>query len=290
MRPFTRFTAPAVTAVAIAILLAACGQVSADPTPSDQPSPTPVASPSADPTPTPTPTPSPTPKPTVTPQPAPSDEPPTATPTPAPIQVVKHQTPMVGRSTADGVNVRERPDLQAPVLRWSNGDGAPTEIRLAKGGSVGVIYGPLVADGESWYLVTSYTSGHNYFGYGWVAGRFLERESDLDDPLMLASIRGVITGLGEGDALTADVDENTALGLEFAAAPMPGATSCEIDVDIVGTDGVRADAATFTASDSIVATVHTWELDGLLVEIGGQVTVEVDTDCSFLLALRAYAG
>jgi hypothetical protein len=287
MRPATGFTAPVIAAVAVSVILAACGQMSANPDPVETP--TPVASPSADPTPTPKPTPVVTPTPVASPTVAPSPTP-VATPAPAPIKIVKHETPMLGRSLADGVNVRERPDLQAPVLRWDNGDGPSTEIRLAEGQVVGVIYGPLYADGESWYLVTSYSSGHNHFGYGWVAGRFLAREAALDDPLMLASIRGVITGLGEGGSLSADVEQNTALGLEFAAAPMPGATSCEIDVDMVGTDGVRVDAASFTASDSIVATVHTWEVANLLVEIDGRVSVQVETDCSFLLALRAYAG
>lgn len=297
MRP-TRLAAPVIATIAFSLVLAACGQAVAQPTPSETP--TPVASPSTDPTPKPTvkpvatPTPKPTPseapaQPVATPTVAPSPKP-VVTPSPEPIQVVKHETPMIGRSLADGVNVRERPDLQAPILRWSNGDEPLTEIRLAEGQSVGVIYGPLYADGESWYLVTSYSSGHNHFGYGWVAGRFLAREGDLDDPLMLTSIRGVITGLGESGFLSANVEAGIALGIEFAAAPMLGATSCEIDVDLVGVDGVRVDAARFTASDSIVATVHAWEIVGLNINEPGEVRVEVETDCSFLLALRSYQG
>lgn len=294
MRPSTRLTAPVVTAVALSVVLAACGQVTANPDPEETP--TPVASPSADPTPTPTPKPvvTPTPKPTVAPSPVAE---PTASPTPAPvaspapIPVVRHETPMLGRSTADGVNVRERPDLQAPVLRRTNdADGSSTPVQLAEGGSVAVIYGPLVADGESWYLVTSNTSGHNHFGYGWVAGRFIAREGDLDDPLMLASIRGVVTGLGEGDSFSAAVAASEALGIEFAAAPMSGATDCEITIEFVGTDGTRVNAATFTASDSIVGTVGTMEIDGLYVTSAGQVELHVVTDCSFLVALRSFQG
>jgi hypothetical protein len=280
-----------VGALSLAVVLAACGQAVAKPNPPDA-DPTPALSPTETPTPTATPSPTPkptpvmTPKPSATPAPSRVPEKPTA-PTPQPITLVEHETPMVGRSLADGVNVRERPDLQAPVLRWDNGDDV-FDVRLAADQLVVVRYGPLYADGESWYEVTSYGDEHRAFGYGWVAGRFLAPEPRADfDPGQMG-IRGLLTGLGTGGSISADVEFPSALGVVVAAAPMPGIATCEIDLDVI-VAGTRVDAAHYIVRESIANLVAPWDIGGPETGVGDEMTFEVDTDCSFALLVQEFS-
>lgn len=288
-------SATLVGALALTVVLAACGQAVAnpnptdtDPTPTPTPiaTPTPVATPTATPRPTPKPTPVTKPKPSATPAPSRAPEKPDA-PKPPVVKLVQHETPMVGRSLADGVNVRELPDLQAPILRWDNGDDV-FDVRLAADQLVVVRYGPLYADGESWYEVTSYGDEHRAFGYGWVAGRFLAPEPGADfDPASMG-IRGLLTGLGTGGSISADVEFPSALGVVVAAAPMPGAASCEIDVDVL-VAGTRVDAAHYSVRESIANLVAPWDIDGPEVGVGDVVTFEVTTNCSFALLVQEFS-
>jgi hypothetical protein len=275
-----------VGALALAVVLAACSQAVANPEPTDD-EPTPVMSPTETPTPTATPEPTPviTPEPTPTPAPSQAPEKPSA-PKPT-IKLVEHETPMVGRSLADGVNVRERPDLQAPVLRWDNGDDV-FDVRLAMDQLVVVRYGPLYADGESWYEVTSYGDEHRAFGYGWVAGRFLASEPRADFDPGPMGIRGLLTGLGTGGSISADVEFPSALGVVVAAAPMPGATTCEIDVDVI-VAGTRVDAAHYNVRESIANLVAPWDIGGPEAGVGDEMTFEVDTDCSFAMLVQEFS-
>ncbi len=279
-----------VGALALAMGLAACGEAVANPNPTDPnpttdatPTPTPVATPTATPTPTPTPvaTPSPsgTPTPTLAPKPD-AQKPPVIT-------LVEHTTPMIGRSLADGVNVRERPDLQAPTMRWDNGDEV-FDVRLAADQLVVVRYGPLYADGESWYEVTSYGSQHMAFGYGWVAGRFLAPEPSADFEPDRMGIRGLLTGLGTGGSITPDVEFPYAVGVVVAAAPMPGAESCEIDVDLIAA-GTRVDATHFTVQESVANLVTPQDIGAPEMSVGDEISFEVDTDCSFALLVQEFS-
>jgi len=85
----TRFFAPGAALLGLTIILAACGQTPADPG-SPNPSPTEAASPSDEPSPSVAPT-------------------PTEQPSPDPIEVVEFELPMIGRSTADDVEVHTLP-------------------------------------------------------------------------------------------------------------------------------------------------------------------------------------
>lgn len=281
MRPSTRFTAPVVTAVVLSVLLAACGQVNANPDPSETPKPTPVATPSTDPTP------KPTVKPVATPAPAP--EKPVATPmptpvaTPTPIKLVEHRVPMIARSTADRVNVRERPDLDAAIYRWDTGDKV-YEVRLAAGQVVEVITGPFYADGESWYQIQAADDRYPGFGKAWVAGRFLEK---IDDHVY-AGLVASFTGLGTNGSAAAGVPAWSPLTVEFAAAPMPGDASCTIELELTDTKGRIVGLGSFSAEGTIVGTIGSADVAELYQETSGGVAVQVTTDCSSHVVLMNY--
>lgn len=278
----TRTAAPIAALLAVSVALAACAQVAANPEPSDTPTPTPVASPSSDPTPKPTPKPvkTPAPTPAASEAPAASDDPkPTPKPVtqPGPIQVIKHPIPMLGRSLADAVNVRARPDVQAELVQILR-DGRMLDVRLGKDQLVRVNYGPVLADGESWYHVQSFDHVPLPFAGGWVAGRFLARERSVESYPIVASVHA----LGEGASVDADVPAAASLIVEFAAAPLPGSASCDINVTLIDTERFSVQVANFRdVTDPIVAAIPSYEVADLYQEVAGRVTLQVDTDCSF---------
>lgn len=278
----TRTAAPIAALLAVSVALAACAQVAANPEPSDTPTPTPVASPSSDPTPKPTPKPvkTPAPAPAASEAPAASDDPkPTPKPVtqPGPIQVIEHPIPMLGRSLADAVNVRARPDVQAELVQILR-DGRMLDVRLGKDQLVRVNYGPVLADGESWYHVQSFDHVPLPFAGGWVAGRFLARERSVESYPIVASVHA----LGEGAPVDADVPAAASLIVEFAAAPLPGSASCDINVTLIDTERFGVQVANFRdVTDPIVAAIPSYEVADLYQEVAGRVTLQVDTDCSF---------
>lgn len=254
----SRTFAPAVAALGLVVLLAACGQA-ADPTPTTLP-------------------PSTTPDPT----PSPSGEP-SVEPSPSPIEVVEHDLPMIGRATADEVEVHALPGAEAPLLigeRFS--DGSMVEIRLAADQLVKVSLGPVVVDGTSWYEIRATDGGDVYFEGGWVPGEVLAREGDLpaSDPQVV-----VIYGLGSGTAVNVDVLAGTPTTVRFAAAPMADRDECEIEVTLIRTDGLGVNVATETLTEARVAQLAANDLSSLFMEEEGTATLQVRTDCNYAAAL-----
>lgn len=264
MRSIRTF-APTAAMLALIIILAACTQVADDPSPSAPADPTPSSPTSEAPAPTGTPAPSKT--------PAPSED-----------AVVEHELPMIGRSTDDGVEVRERPSADAPILTGESftDPGEMPQIVLDAGDLVMVTLGPLVADGESWYEVAAVDGGDVNFAFGWVPGRFLERESDT--PSGYPVIVG-LHGQGDGGTTSVDVTGGSPVSVRFAATPMTDADACEIAVTVVNTDGQRVNVETEPVTDVTVTELTPQELPSLFQGEAGTVGLEVETDCAFTAAL-----
>jgi hypothetical protein len=281
----TRPIAPAFSAVALSLLLVACGQASANPDATDAPvvSPPPTTSPTPEVTPKPGETPSPpAPTPTpVAPSPAPSEP-----ATPAPIELIEHPVPMIGRAIVGGVNVRIRPSLSAPLLNGERYDDGETtlvpNIRLREGERVWVSMGPVYAEGESWYEVGVYDGGGLYWGYGWVAGRFLVHDADIVgfDPVVAA-----VHGVGTGGTVSVHLPEWSAPTVRYMATPIDGEPRCAIAVSVTSTDGTVLAVDSRTITGATFFQVHAWELDGLQQGPAGTLTLDVETDCSFGAAL-----
>lgn len=283
-----RSAAPIAATITLALVLAACGQTTANQEPSVIPTSTPVATPDSSPTPTPTPviTPAPVPskapeRPTVTPTPKP-----VATPTPAPQPVVvRHTVPSIAQVTADGVNVRKAPSTSAPLLDGERlPDLTPIQVRVDAGQQVRINYGPVIADGESWYNVLAVGGTDIWIGgNGWIAGRFLASVSDAEQYPLVATV----SGSGSGTSVDAKLPGSAALTVSFGAAPLAGEASCRMDVSLVRTDGRTVTVAGETISDAIDVEVTAFEMEGLYQEAGGAVRLLVETDCSFAAALTA---
>lgn len=69
---------------------------------------------------------------------------------------------------------------------------------------------------------------------------------------------------------------------------MPDRASCSIEILFTNPAGTTVEVATFTADASIVGSVTSPEVKELYVESAGTVTLTVNTDCSFHVALMAY--
>jgi hypothetical protein len=263
----TRLFAPGAALLGLTIILAACAQAPAAPV-SPTPSPTVAPSPSDQPSPSVAPT-------------------PTQQPSPDPIEVVEFELPMIARSTADEVEVHTLPSADAPLLI---GEAFPdmdrVEIRLAADELVAVSLGPVFFDGTSWYQVSAVDGGDRAFAYGWVSAEFLVRESDTPD----GSAQVVtVHGLGTGTDVSAPVPAGTPVTVDFAAAPMPASDSCELDVTLIRTDGLGVNVATQTVTEPVAfqfgASIDYGGLQSLFQEEAGDVTLQVETDCSYAASL-----
>lgn len=278
MRSFRNVT-PATTILALTIILAACGQVAANP-------PTSPPQVSAPPSPSEAPSEAPSEEPTIEPTPTqvPSRPPsPTPAPTPRPIEVVVHELPMLGRVTADGVNVRSLPSIDAPLISGERYDlSRVPDIKVNEGDLVFATLGPVVADGHAWYLVGAADAGDVYWQDGWIAGEYLVREGGVPsyNPIVVA-----VHGQGEGASASADVPMGSPLTVDFAAAPVDGAESCDIDVTVIRTDGLGVNVATETVIASRVERLSAFELPSLFQEEAGTATLQVESDCSFAASI-----
>ena len=176
--------------------------------------------------------------------------------------------------------------LDAPIHRGESftDPGTPeiVEIVLDADDLVVVTMGPLFAEGESWYEVASVDGEEVVFAFGWIPGRYLERDADATLGYVLVDINGQGEGASEG----VDTIGGHPLSVRFAAVPMPDADSCELDVTVIKTDGLGVNVATETLTEVMVVEVTSLQLSSLFQEEAGTVTLEVETDCSFAAAME----
>lgn len=277
-----RTLVPGAVILGLAVILAACSQAVAIPPSPSAPAPTAPTAPTApsqvpsQPEPTEAPSEAPTPSAPV----APSE--PVATPEPSQPAVIDFELPMLARSTDDGVNVRTMPSLDAPLISGENYDlERVPNIRLADGELVFATMGPVVADGISWYQVSA-GDGDVYWEGGWVAGHYLTPDAGVSnyDPIVVD-----IHGVGTGTTASADVLMGMPITVGFAATPMAGRDSCDIEVTVIGTDGAAVNVATETTIAARVARFTPSEIPALWQEDAGTVTLQVETDCSYAASL-----
>jgi hypothetical protein len=257
-----RFFAPGAALLGLTIILAACGQAPADPA-----SPTP-----------------PTVAPSPSDQPSPSDAPsPTQQPSPEPIEVIEFELPMIARSTSDDVDVHELPSADSPLLL---GEAFPdmnrVEVRLAADERIVVSLGPVFFEDTSWYQVSAAEGGDKAFAYGWVSAEFLVRETDAPDGSPQVE---TIHGLGAGSDVSTPVPVGTPITVDVGAAPMPDRDSCELDVTLIRSDGLGVNVATQTVTTPVAFQMSANELSSLFQEEAGDVTLQVETDCSYAASL-----
>ena len=258
-----RTLAPGAVVLALTVILAACTQAAS-------PSQPPSASPEPIPTEEPAPSDSPSEEPTESESPSPSEP-----------ELVEIDLPTIGRVTEE-IEVRAEPSLDAPIHTGEffsvGADPEVVEAILETGDEVVVSMGPLFNDGESWYEVASVDGDELVFAFGWIPGRYIESDGETDLGFVVVDINGQ----GEGASDGVDSIGGHPVTARFAAAPMPGADECDIDVTVINTDGSAANIATQTVDDVVVGgDVTPFEIPSLFQNEAGEVTLEVETDCSF---------
>ena len=256
---------PRLIAIGVATLvLSACStDVGGSPSPSALP--TPDASPS---------TPIASPEPTA---PAtPTDSPP---PTPEPVVVVRIDTGTIARITADGVAVRVLPGTAQPFIHGYDFEGADIgEVRLDTDDRVAVIWGPVLADGHTWYSVRHVeTAEPMIFDEGWVAADFLAEDGRM--PLAWTVLTA--DGHGSGQAVSGEVTDVSPLYVNVVASPMPGDDGCEAEVVLIGTDGLAVTIGTSEVTEATRFFGSPLENGALYQEAAGTVTLQVRSDCSW---------
>ena len=273
-----------VPALALLIVLAACGQVSADaPSPSQSPSDPSVPSQPAKPISTPKPAPVATPEPSDKPVVAPVE-------TPKPAAPVRFKLPMIGHVTADGVAVRSLPDLDAPVIHGEivGGDGGIVAfLRLDAGTKVAAFVGPVFADGLSWYQVTSSGNGPIHFVEGWIAGEFLARDGDLSG---YSTHLGTLNGVGTDGSIEAEVQAFSPIMVSFGVNVVDGDDACDFKVDVVMADGRIVPISFGEISEARIGRASAPNVEDLYQDKAGTVTLKVVTDCSYAIAMDILAG
>ncbi len=250
-----------------ALVLAACATAAGD-----NPSPSTVASP---------PSVSPTVSPSVSPAPpSPSPGDPSAEPSASPtVGVVRFETPVLGRITGDGVAVRVRPGLDEPIVEgFEMGPGTEVpEVRLASGDMVGLIWGPMLHDGHTWYAVRHHDARNITWAEGWIAADFVEPTEPIQNLPPVA----VADGQGSGGTATVTMPQGAQLYVDVMAAPMPGEDRCEATVAVLDPEGRRIEIGSGEVSELTIFFASPLEQRALSMPAGGDVTLEVETDCSW---------
>jgi hypothetical protein len=271
-----------VPALALAVILAACGQASADvqspsQSPADPAAPSQSARPSATPRPTPVATPVATPVST----PEPTNEPTDSPVDPHRPNIVRHELPMVGRVTADDVAVRELPDLDAPLVTGSSTTDEYEQfpnLRLDAGHEVIVQIGPVFADGLSWYYVYGDGAGPIAF-LGWIAGEFLARDGEHADSL------GVLDGFGNGGTVEADVPAGSTIMVTHGVNVVDSDDTCHFAMDLVRGDGSVVILADGQVTGPKFGRAAAPDAAELTQPVDGTMTLRVETDCSFAASM-----
>ncbi len=211
-----------------------------------------------------TPPPSPTRMPTATPE-----------PTPGPAEIPTFAGAELVTTAIDGMRVRQRPDTDARVIAGL----------LPAGTELEVVMGPILNEGQGWYLVLDAGARDLGFDEGWIAAGY-EPEPFLAPTGSSAS--GSLTAVGLAGSGNADhgpieIAEDADYAIRWVAAD-PERQRCAFTVSLqVGSDeAVPAIRATL-GDDVVPGTLQPNAFDALGTR--GQVFVLVESDCDWALAI-----
>ena len=187
--------------------------------------------------------------------------------TPDPVSPIRLELPVLVKPTGD-LDVLELP---------AEGEAVTT---LAGTDSATALMGPLILDGRNWYLL----AGIGTQWTGWAPAEELEVTGTPDETTAIIAL----DGRGSGDADSATVQANSALVARVMASPMEGRETCEIDVTVAGVDGAHVTINDVTEISATTEFQRSGLDDETLVQAdGGQVSMQVRSDCTFAASLDA---
>jgi len=224
-------------------------------------------------------TPTPRPTPTASPTPSPTPSPVPATPTPEPTPdfgaVPDFAAGEIVASLIDGLRVRQRPGMGAPI---STG-------LLPLGAEMEVVMGPFPIDAFGWYLVADADSAEPQFEEGWVAAGY------EPDPFLRASGRAaedhpyVASMAGRGNAEQGPVDIGDGDHAIRWIAADPERRGCTFAVSLAAPSGDPVAVIRATVGGGIDrGTLQPHTFDSLGVR--GTVFVTVSSDCDWALVIE----
>jgi hypothetical protein len=225
---------------------------------------------------TPSPEPSPTPSPSPTPTPSPSSSP-SATPLPTPDigAIPGIAAGQIAATTIDGLRVRQRPGLTSPVLTGL----------LPLAAELGVVMGPVLIDGQGWYLVIDADAAEPQFEEGWIASGF-EPEAFLvpvDRTLAPNPYLGSFAQTGAAEFGPIEiVDERHAIRW---LALDPEAVRCQFEVFLEPSGGEDVRAIGATIGTEVVPGTLQPSFFSSTPSVRGQVFVRVAGDCAWTLVV-----
>ena len=223
-----------------------------------------------------TPTPRPTPTASPTPSPTPTPEPPTPTPdpTPDPAAIPDFAAGEIVSSLIDGLRVRQRPGIGAPI---STG-------LLPLAAEMEVIMGPFPLDAFGWYLVADADPAEPQFEEGWVAAGY------EPDPFLRSTGRTAEDGssiasmAGRGDVEEGPIEIRRGDHAIRWIAADPERRGCSFAVSLArpSRDPVPVIRATVGGGiDRGTLQPHTFDSLG----VRGTVFVTVTSDCDWALVI-----
>jgi hypothetical protein len=228
----------------------------------------PIATPTPPPSPTPSPSPTPTPPPTPTPTPTPS-------PTPDAGALPDFVAGDVVTTTIDGLRVRQRPGLSSAVVAGL----------LPHGAELGVVMGPVVVEGQGWYLVTDADPDDPSFEEGWIASGF-EPEAFLasagrvvDDSPYIGSYAQ--TGNAEFGPIEIPDDP---VAIRWVALD-PEGVRCQFDVLLEPSSGEPVRAIRATVGNDVVPGTLQPSFLASQPTLRGPVFLSVASDCAWTLVV-----
>lgn len=187
--------------------------------------------------------------------------------TPEPVTPIRLDLPAVVIPTGE-LEVVELPAAGEAVTTLTAADRATA------------LMGPLILDGQNWYLL----AGIGTQWTGWAPAESLTASGAPDETTAIITL----DGRGSGDADSATVAPDTALVARVMASPMEGRDSCEIEVTVAGVDGAHVTVNAATEIDEPTEFLRSGLDDEALRQAeGGQVSMQVRSDCTFAASLDA---
>jgi hypothetical protein len=180
----------------------------------------------------------------------------------------------IATTTIDGLRIRQRPGTSTVVLTGL----------MPFGSEVGVVMGPVLVDGQGWFLVTDVDADEPSFTEGWIAsglgpqpylvatGRTVEGTPVIGSFAELGNAEYGPIDLGEGDHAVRWV------------AVDPERRRCQFSVAMTDADSTDVAAIRATVgSDVVPGTLQPQSFAAL--GITGQAFVSITSDCDWALAV-----